>query len=424
MKTIPKQGLLISVLCLIAWTLTNMDQSLFGYAIPGIMADLDIGLTEIGWTLSVAFLFAAVATIVIGILTDIYGRRIMLALCLGLSALFVALHAIIPGLLALMLVRSLAFGLSNGLSPITNTYVVEAAPARYRGLYVGLLQCGYPLGWFLAALVTAPLIGLYGWRSVFLVALAVIPAAYVLYKVIPESERFRKTKARHQSDRPSEGARQRLAQLFQPPLRRRTLICALAFFLFGGAYAGSAFYFPTYFSEAKGYSVEQATLIVGISYGIGVLGYIGAAVVGEFFMTRRNTITLWCLSGAVALFFFLWFSDGFVQDLLLFGLMASFFYGTSAVLTTFMAELFPTHLRATGAAVSASAGMNLGFATFPVFVSSAIESLGWNWAFTVWILPPLVLCGVLVLFLDNLESGREIDEGELPEVGTPTLSGR
>lgn len=54
--------------------------------------------------------------------------------------------------------------------------------------------------------------------------------------------------------------------------------------------------------------------------------------------------------------------------------------------------------------------MNLGFATFPVIVSASIESIGWNWAFTIWIAPPLVLCGIAVLFLENLRSGQELDE--------------
>jgi MFS family permease len=410
MRQISRHGLTVSVVCLIAWTLTNMDQSLFGYAIPGLMRDLDLGLREIGWTLSVAFIFAAFSTIVIGVLADTYGRRIMLALCLGASAFFVAMHAFIPGLLTLMLVRSLAFGLSNGLSPITNTYVAEVAPARYRGLFVGILQCGYPLGWFIAAMVTAPLMSVFGWRAIFLVALAVIPIAVVIYRVVPESQRFESARAVRRDTNSWLANRARLAELFTPPLRRRTLICALAFFLFGGAYAGSAFYFPTYFAEAKGYSAEEATMIVGISYGIGVIGYIAAAFVGEFLLTRRNTVVVWCFMGAATLLYFLWFSDGFWSDLILFGVMASFFYGTSAVLTTFMAELFPTHLRATGAAVSASAGMNLGFATFPVIVSASIENIGWTWAFTIWIAPPLILCGIAVLFLENLRSGQELDE--------------
>ena len=29
----------IFFICLFAWTLTNLDQSLFGYAIPGILAE-------------------------------------------------------------------------------------------------------------------------------------------------------------------------------------------------------------------------------------------------------------------------------------------------------------------------------------------------------------------------------------------------
>jgi hypothetical protein len=46
---------------LAGWTLTNLDQSLFGYAIPGIRKEFNSDLSTIGWILSVSFVVTACA---------------------------------------------------------------------------------------------------------------------------------------------------------------------------------------------------------------------------------------------------------------------------------------------------------------------------------------------------------------------------
>ena len=45
---------------LFAWTVSNLDQSLFGYAIPGIIGEFNIGLDRIGLILSIGFIVSAV----------------------------------------------------------------------------------------------------------------------------------------------------------------------------------------------------------------------------------------------------------------------------------------------------------------------------------------------------------------------------
>ena len=56
----------ILVFSLFAWTVSNLDQSLFGYAIPGIITEFGIGLDQIGLILSVGFIVAAVIFGILG----------------------------------------------------------------------------------------------------------------------------------------------------------------------------------------------------------------------------------------------------------------------------------------------------------------------------------------------------------------------
>ncbi|HEY6331368.1 MAG TPA: MFS transporter [Blastocatellia bacterium] len=391
-----------------------MDQALFGYAIPAIMSEFKIGISTIGVILSVSFVFSALSVVVIGLLTDQIGRRKAFVGCLAISAVLVGCQYWAATLAALVILRTASFGVSSGLSPITNTYTVEAAPPRYRGILTGVLQCGTPIGWFLASLVAVPLLKSYGWRAMFLPAFAVSPLALLLYRYLPESKRFEKR--RHTSAGAGErnsrsgGALKAIAELFKPHLFRRTVCCFLAFFMFGGAYSGTAFYFPKFFSEVRGYSEAEATMRVGLSYGIGVIGYVVASLIGEFRLTRRNTVVIWVSTGSLAFLGVTWLSTSYWSGVFWFGLMTMFFYGTSAVSTTLATEIFPTKVRATGAAFSASFALYLGFAVFPVLMARAIGAWGWLWAFTFIGAPPLLLCALFTLALPNLPSGVDVDD--------------
>jgi putative MFS transporter len=403
--------LVIFGVCLAGWTLSNLDQSLFGYAIPGINREFGSDLSDIGWILSASFALAAVMTVVLGMLADAYGRKRLFVVTLAVSALLVGLQGFAPTLLILAAIRIPAFGVSNGLAPIVLSYNVEASPARFRGIFAGLLSCGYPLGWFMGSIIAAPLMATHGWRAIFLPALAVVPLAIVLTRWLPESPRFHAASIAQQSSAQiPRSSPWRSSLLFSQPLRRRTIACMIANFFFGGAYAGTAFFFPTFYHEVRGYTVSQSTYIVGIAYGIGTLGYLLSAFVGEFVLSRRNTSALWFFVGAVALLCMVWLPRNFAQDILAFGLLTSFFYGSQGAFGVFTTEIFPTHIRATGLAIAASCPTYLGFALFPVLMPWAVSHLGWQGAFSAVSAPALVSAAVAVLFMPNFRSGIDIDE--------------
>jgi MFS family permease len=202
---------------------------------------------------------------------------------------------------------------------------------------------------------------------------------------------------------------QQLGELLTPASRRLTLLCIAAFLAKGGAYAGLAFYMPTFLNEVRGYDAGTAAHIVGLSYGIGIFGYLSASIVGEFFLSRRTTIIIWCWSGAAALLAFIWLPTNPAEDVLACGLMAIFSFGTSAILTTFVLEQFPTRLRATGAAC-ASAAVSLGFAAFPIIVATLVAKVGWQWSITLCVTPLLVLCGLFVLCMRDVPRGTDIED--------------
>ncbi|MCB1625333.1 MAG: MFS transporter, partial [Pseudomonadales bacterium] len=117
----------ILLFSLFAWTMSNLDQSLFGYAVPGILQEFSLGLESIGLILSIGFISAAVLVVLAGVAADRYGRRFTLTALLAGSALFVGLHGLVTDLTQLTILRALAFGLAAGIAPITAAYVTESA---------------------------------------------------------------------------------------------------------------------------------------------------------------------------------------------------------------------------------------------------------------------------------------------------------
>lgn len=399
-------------LCFSAWTLTNLDQSLFSYALPGILAEFHLPLEAAGVVLAISFACSSALVVVCGMAADRFGRALTLCLLLAASALCVGAQGLAAGVVTLTLARSLGFGLSGGLAPITNALTVENTPDRLRGVAMGVLQCGYPMGWLLASLVAAPLLTRYGWRATCFAALAVVPVALLiawLYARRIDAVRPRPAAAEVLEVATEAKPKPSVRTLFAPGLRRQSLTCMLVFFVFGGAYAGSAFFFPTFFSQTRGYTPAQAASLVGLSNGVAVFGYLGAAVVGEYLLRRRTVFALWTLGGALALLGLLWAPSSHASDLAWFAVMATLFYGAMAVLPVLVAEIFDEDIRATALGLCTSAPLGLGFAIFPLIVPLVVARIGWPWGLTAVTAPLLVLGSLVVLTLPNRPSGLPLE---------------
>lgn len=388
--------------CILAYALAQMDLALFGYATPAIREEFDLSLPGVMTIVSAAFVLGGALIVALAVLTDRLGRRRMFQWSFIGSSILIVLHAFAPNPATLAVLRggSIAVG---GLSyPITGAVISEEFPARVRGLFLGLLQIGYPLGWFLASLWAAWILADHGWRTLFWVGLVSIPFIFVINRVIREPARF--TQATGNTPKA------RLAELFTHGVRSRTLTLFIAQYLFVWAYAGSIFLLPSFLAEDRGLSRQAYSLFIGYGNLIGVLGYIGAALVGEFLISRRDTVVIWTLAGAAAFQLLIWGPKSYGGSLAAYAVMAMFFYGTAAAKFAYVAEVFPTRLRATGVAFCGSLAVTLGSASGPLMASFVVEHYGWDIGLSVVIGMPLVIAGLLYFALARIPSGLEVEE--------------
>lgn len=397
-------------ICLIGLTLANMDQAFFAQAMPEIRKEWDIPITAFGWFYAISFSVAAVLITIFGVVTDRVGRKVVMQTSIVVSSIFVTLHAVANSLGMLGVLRTLGFAAGGVQTPVTGTIVVEETPARLRGVMSGMLQTGYPFGWAFAFLISAYVLPRYGWRALFLVGLLSVPYIFVVGRFLRETDRFRQAREERAAASGAAAEPAKLRHLFAPDLRRTTIVIFLGEFLHVAAYGGSAFYFPTYFVEERGLELQTANLLLSAAYFIGAFGYVLSSFVGEFLLTRRNTIVLWSWLGTGMFLLLIWRTSSIPSVIVVFGLVTMFFYGTTAVKFTFLAEHFPTRVRATGISFSGAFAVNLGLALGPLAVAYMIESLGWNVAFSLGVAVPLFFSGLVFLLLPARASGLEVEE--------------
>lgn len=172
----------------LGWTLDAFDYFLLTFVIVGIAAEFDVGTTEVTFALFLTLAARPLGALLFGRLADRFGRRPVLMFDVVLFSVLEFATAFSPSLTVLLVLRFL-FGIAMGGEwGIGASLAMESVPAKARGVVSGLLQSGYPCGFFLAALVNWLLIDHIGWRGLFMVG--ALPALLVLYirRKVPESE--------------------------------------------------------------------------------------------------------------------------------------------------------------------------------------------------------------------------------------------
>src|SRR6202167_1903232 len=161
---------------------------------------------------------------------------------------------------------------------------MESIPPKARGLVSGLLQSGYPMGYFLASIIYGLLFQYIGWRGMFMVG--VIPALLVFYirRKVPESPSWRPTTANSNT----------LAIVRSH--WRLGIYAVLLMTAFNFLRHGTQDLYPTFLQVQHGFDPHQVGLIA-VVYNIGaIIGGISFGAMSEHFGRRRMIIIAALLS--------------------------------------------------------------------------------------------------------------------------------
>ena len=199
LKALDKTQRAVFFAALLGWALDAFDFFLLTFVLKDIAKEFSapghvVKVSDVSLAITLTLAARPVGALVFGRLADHFGRRPILMIDVALYSVLAIASAFSPNLTVLLILRCLFGFAMGGEWGIGASLALESIPAKSRGVISGILQEGYPMGYFLAAIANLFLPQV-GWRG--LLALGALPALLILYirRNVPESPAWEKARA-------------------------------------------------------------------------------------------------------------------------------------------------------------------------------------------------------------------------------------
>jgi SHS family lactate transporter-like MFS transporter len=261
----------------LGWTLDAFDFFLLVFVLKDIATEFGTDVTDVTFAILLTLAMRPIGAYLFGRAADRWGRRPALMVNVLLYSVIEFASGFAPTLTSLFVLRAI-FGIAMGGEwGVGASLTMESIPPHARGFVSGLLQSGYPTGYFLASIVYALLFQYIGWRGMFMIG--VVPALLVFYirRTVPESPSWK----------PTTSTGNTLAVLrshWRLGIYAVLLMTAFNFFSHG-----TQDLYPTFLEVQHHFDPHEVGLIAVI-YNIGaIIGGISFGSLSEYF-GRRHTI--------------------------------------------------------------------------------------------------------------------------------------
>jgi len=320
----------------LGWTLDAFDFFLMVFMFKDISAELHSSMQLVSSAVLLTLGMRPLGALFFGRLADRFGRKPTLVWNILAYSILEMASGFAPNMSTLLIVRAL-FGIAMGGEwGVGSALTMETIPPAARGFVSGLLQVGYPSGYFLASLAVYLFYDRLGWRYMFV--LGVIPAVLVFFirRGVSESPAWQERKSL-----PSPGLLAVLRREWKLALYAIVLMTAFNFFSHGSQDA-----YPNLFLKVQHhFDTKLASLMTAIAN-------IGAICGGLFFGSlsekfgRRRTIVAAALIALPTLPFWAFGSTPLILAAGAFAMQFSV-QGAWGVIPAHLNELSPPEIRAT-----------------------------------------------------------------------------
>src|SRR5438132_7611346 len=159
--------------------LDAFDFFIFVFALKSIATDFHTSVKAVSEGIFLTLAMRPVGALLFGWLAERYGRRPILMVNVVSYSVFELASAFAPDLRTLLILRALFGFAMGGEWGVGAALALETLPAKGRGLFSGILQEGYVVGYLLASALFAFGFQALGWRGMLVVGAS--PALLVLY---------------------------------------------------------------------------------------------------------------------------------------------------------------------------------------------------------------------------------------------------
>jgi MFS transporter, SHS family, lactate transporter len=163
----------------LGWTLDAFDFFLLAFVLVPVAQEFHVTTAAVAAAFGASLATRWLGALLFGLLADHFGRRLPLILNILYYSLIEVLSGLAPSYKVFFVLR-LLYGIGMGGEwGVGASLAMESVPARWRGVFSGLLQEGYALGNLLAAVAYALIFPHWGWRALFFVG--GLPALLTLF---------------------------------------------------------------------------------------------------------------------------------------------------------------------------------------------------------------------------------------------------
>jgi MFS family permease len=387
-RTITREQWRVLLAAKFGWMLDAMDFMLYAMALGQLRAYFGFNDSIAGILGTVTLVMSGVGGLTFGYVADRFGRTRALMGTIAIFSLASLGAATSMTVVQLLLWRAL-LGLGMGGEWASGAVLVsETWPAAHRNKAISIMQSGWAIGYIAAALLAAlildvPSLGNNAWRVLFVVG--VLPAFFTLWirRNVHEPETWTTRQATTKDTAPNP-----FSVIFGSAMIGRTLRIVMLGGAVQFAYWGIFFWLPSFLARP----VDQGGAGMGVVNSFGwilavqvgaYLGYLSFGFIADA-LGRRNTFILFMIAAAALVPIYGQMARNPLVLLLLGPVLGFFGSGHFSMFGGFVAELFPTAVRATGQGTSYNIGRMAGaIAPYTIGALATLPGIGIGLALSV-----------------------------------------